>query len=611
MAWELTGNADATAASFLGSTNAQPLIVRTGPTPSATPPERLRVLTDGRIGIGTTTPQARLSVAGGGATLNGVAVGTDASGLNYHNEHETVGVTDPAYTLRLQSPSGLAFHAGPTGAALADNQRMTITPDGNVGVGRAPGATYKLDVAGVVNATDVHKNGTPLVSSQWADAAGGILYSGGNVGVGKAPAANYRLDVGGVLNANDVHKNGAPLVSSQWAGAAGGVISYSGGNVGIGTTTPQGKLQVSGGAIMPTIGNSATAGIQFPSDPGGGLYDQAFIRYFAESGETTKLLIGCQNDPDDRISFYQFGAERLTIYNGNVGIGTTSPGAKLEVNGDVALMGKHALRGSDNWLRLNQDGAFTAGVHTPGVFAPVSLNVGGLGGWGNPGSGNAWVAGSLGVGTAPEARLHVAGGDIRLEANRTFYSPGRLHVHGEEILYLLNKAGVIISRAWGGNGSLVVDGEVRLGAGDARVYIGGNQTGPFMQLHDDLWFSDPQNGTIQIRNYNDSNWGTMVGNFKAPSSIEYKKDASTLDETDLARLLDDTLGTDVVRYRYKGDDEASRLRLGVIAENCPDYLVGEDGKSLSTTEYTSMLHGAIKALADKLAALEGRLLPQP
>ena len=57
---------------------------------------------------------------------------------------------------------------------------------------------------------------------------------------------------------------------------------------------------------------------------------------------------------------------------------------KLAVAGDVALNGKHAFRANDTWLRLNQDAAFTSGVHTPGNFAPGALNVGGANGYGNP-----------------------------------------------------------------------------------------------------------------------------------------------------------------------------------------------------------------------------------
>ena len=41
---------------------------------------------------------------------------------------------------------------------------------------------------------------------------------------------------------------------------------------------------------------------------------------------------------------------------------------------------------------------------------------------------------------------------------KTIRSTGRLHVFGEELLYLLNKNGVIIGREWGGNGNLQVQG---------------------------------------------------------------------------------------------------------------------------------------------------------
>jgi hypothetical protein len=105
------------------------------------------------------------------------------------------------------------------------------------------------------------------------------------------------------------------------------------GFVGIGTTVPAAALQVLGGAIMPSVGNSETAGIQFPPDPGGGAGDRAYIRYFVEAGESTKLLIGCDNDADDRIAFRQAGQERLIISGGNVGIATTNPQRRLHVNG--------------------------------------------------------------------------------------------------------------------------------------------------------------------------------------------------------------------------------------------------------------------------------------
>jgi hypothetical protein len=61
----------------------------------------------------------------------------------------------------------------------------------------------------------------------------------------------------------------------------------------------------------------------------------------------------------------------------------------------LSLYSKDALQGSDSWLRLNQSGQFTSGTHTPGLFAPMSLNVGGVNGWSNPGAGNATIAGNL------------------------------------------------------------------------------------------------------------------------------------------------------------------------------------------------------------------------
>ena len=63
----------------------------------------------------------------------------------------------------------------------------------------------------------------------------------------------------------------------------------------------------------------------------------------------------------------------------------------------------------------------------------------------------------------------VPDGNTVVDIGSTIRSPGRMHITGQELLYLLNKNGVVIGKEWGGNGNLTVQGELNVG----RINIGG------------------------------------------------------------------------------------------------------------------------------------------
>ena len=124
-------------------------------------------------------------------------------------------------------------------------------------------------------------------------------------------------------------------------------IDSSSGNVGVGTTSPGAKLEINGNLKL----QSGVAVNEFSID--GTLAGNSDLAIPTEKAvksyaDTKALLAGSSSQ--------SFSANNLTV-NGNVGVGTTSPGAKLEINGDLKLQSGVAVNefSTDGTLAGNSD----------------------------------------------------------------------------------------------------------------------------------------------------------------------------------------------------------------------------------------------------------------
>jgi hypothetical protein len=331
------------------------------------------------VGIGTTAPSAALQIKSATTAMRITGNLTNAS------TRPAVSATPGAFEFRGSSASGDSYDDGflrlSAGGGFNTNQqayidlsayssvtdmdknivfgtagveRMRITAAGNVGIGTTvPNAALHIYgpsqntllsdnyILNVTSASSFNGNGSTTVYSN------SINFQAGDLTGMASPSRGAQLYIGGGYSINGATNHGQIIM---YTGATERMRVATNGNVGIGMASPIYKLDVNGTTNTVealTISNASTA-------------TNGFLRILTFGG-VNYIQSGLTSTADSKtdLVFTSIfaGTEWLRIKStGNVGIGKTNPGEKLDVSGGVkATNGFYSYNTSFSYYSGNAD----------------------------------------------------------------------------------------------------------------------------------------------------------------------------------------------------------------------------------------------------------------
>ena len=383
----------------------------------------------------------------------GTSGSSGTSGVNGGN-----GSSGTSGTSGVNGDGGSSGTSGTSGLNGAGGSSGTTGTSGTSGVNGVNGTNgtsgTSVAVAGTTNYVAKFTSATTIGNT------GAMIFDDGtNVGIGITNPLS-KLNVNGdikIEGSNSLYIGGGASVVPTWrispntnnleiSGAAtnttGNVTFLNLGNVGIGTSSPGYKLEVNGGNLGSSAYSYVPTEMLFANNGNGEYFEMGSIRTSAGSDWTTagfriqeridSTWMGyMQFNGDGNLGGMSFGtgtsatsrqsiSERMRITSsGNVGIGTTTPGFKLDVNGPAKFNNYIRLSDGNNpWdigsvfnytnsdLFFNQNGSEKMRINT---YGQVCIGYTGVDATGNN---SLIVAGNVGIGTTtPSKLLDVTGGD--------------------------------------------------------------------------------------------------------------------------------------------------------------------------------------------------------
>lgn len=338
--------------------------------------ERMRVASNGYVGIANTQPSEMLTL-GGNLRLNESNTAIFGKDTNYMKVSTDTTNTQTKIQNRVGTGKGLNFYASTTDTM--GNPKMTILENSNVGVGTATpqgllhtsGGTVFINNQ-VVNRGGVSHLGAPMVITNTAQITNTSdfqdvlqLAREGGVSSQHGVRGTFKMGKHGTGAGTSRSQLNLSLASDDYSTQDHVMTWRSNKRVGIGTTAPSSHLEI----ITTGIGNSVTNGLLVHSEKINDAADDAivamrtdttssnafvaFVQADGAAGDTSGYSLGVTGSTGDfRLTKNAYTINDSTesrIFvdgtSGNIGFGTDSPRGKLEVTGNVVIGHKLTFSG--------------------------------------------------------------------------------------------------------------------------------------------------------------------------------------------------------------------------------------------------------------------------